>query len=85
MSDLDGLEADGSLHPELAGGRGARVLEDLSVPVLDNVGLASLCPHAVTVLVPVVVHGRHAKRHLVHLSGLHPSQAHHQGWKQAPG
>ena len=84
MGDLHELEADRSLHPGLAGGWGAWVLDRGPGPVLDHVRVPSSDPAVVAVLVTIAVHHTHPQSYLVQLPGLKSTQTHRQGWKQTP-
>ena len=63
MSDLDSLEADGSLHPELARVRGAGMVEDLLSFILDDLRVSSSHPLHVDVAIALVVCRRNPQRH----------------------
>ena len=83
MCDLDSLEADGSLHPEAARVRGAGMVEDLFVFILDDLRLSSSHPLHVDVAIALVVSRCDTQGDRVVFVWVQVMQVHHQGRKEA--
>jgi len=84
VCDLDGLEADRSLHPESARVWRTGMAEDLLGLILDDLGLTRGHPLHVDVAVALVVGGRDPQGHCVVAVWLQALQVYQQRREQSP-
>lgn len=84
VSDLDTVEAQRTVHPELANIGRAGVVDGLPLLVLLNFGLSHGAPLGVNVPVTLVVHWCHPQGDIVVDQWVQTLEVHHQSWEQVP-